>query len=64
MTHFTETCVDCDTPPTARDGFCDGCRVIYNGPHHPLVGDECPCRVCQSDMAGLWPCENREANHD
>ena len=29
-------------------------------PDRPLVGDECPCVSCRSDLAGIAPCRNLE----
>ena len=58
-------CVECGTTTPNLSLICDTCAPLYpdavqpvSQPYNlpPLVGDECPCPSCRSDMAGLVPC--------
>ncbi len=48
------TCAECGGHSDFTH-LCQVCRVGEYG-EHPLVGDECSCPACISDVAGLVPC--------
>lgn len=50
------TCVECSAATDNLNCICDTCAPLYRKPEPPLVGDECPCPACRSDMAKIVPC--------
>jgi len=54
-------CIDCGRKPVGDDGLCNRHSRQYNGVEQfdddrPLVGDECACVACSSDIVGIFPC--------
>ena len=51
-------CVECESETMNVSLVCDACAPDYADlPRDwPLVGDECPCPSCQSDLADIVPC--------
>lgn len=52
-------CAECGAEGANARQLCPACEPLYtdNDPEpFQLVGDECDCIVCRSDLAGLVPC--------